>query len=543
MMLFFIGYIVKIHKISIEGNFQETVANQNSYKLNVTHTRGKIYDCRGVSLVGGKSKFLAAIVPCAKTFEVISSLVDKNSIESIGAKFKSVLPFIIEIPKKVEYEGINVFEIPERYSDTAYASHIIGYLSSENRGAYGIERAFEDHLSRNGEIELRYGMNAKGEILCKDPINIKSDLKNSGVVLQIDKRIQIISEDIANKYISKGAVIVTEVPNCEIRACASFPSFLPNGIKHCLNDESSPLLNRALCQYNVGSIFKLVTAAAACECDLDEYFTYNCQGLFSEENNVSIHCFSGIPHGRIDVGDAISLSCNGFFVKISKKIDPKFFIKISSELGFGKPIELAPYIIASEGNLPSKEEIEDSKKMAMFSFGQGSLMASPVQISGIINAICCGGTYSKPVLVKALIGEDAQITNFSADPPKQVFKQKTAEKLKKYMKRAVTHGTAKRGKPDLTTAGAKTSTAETGIIKNEQRVNQSWFAGFFPFEKPKYCVVVLSEDDDGGGKNCGPVFKEIADEINKMENLEPVFKRANSKFLKNFSSVMIKKAQ
>jgi cell division protein FtsI/penicillin-binding protein 2 len=43
----------------------------------------------------------------------------------------------------------------------------------------------------------------------------------------------------------------------------------------------------------------------------------------------------------------------------------------------------------------------------------------------------------------------------------------------------------------------------TGILENNVRINQSWFAGFFPFEKPKYCVVILSA---GGAKKLRPSF-------------------------------------
>jgi cell division protein FtsI/penicillin-binding protein 2 len=38
-------------------------------------------------------------------------------------------------------------------------------------------------------------------------------------------------------------------------------------------------------------------------------------------------------------------------------------------------------------------------------------------------------------------------------------------------------------------------------------------SGFFPFEKPRYCVVILSEEDKGGAKNSRPVFKELTQEI------------------------------
>ena len=81
------------------------------------------------------------------------------------------------------------------------------------------------------------------------------------------------------------------------------------------------------------------------------------------------------------------------------------------------------------------------------------------------------------------------------------------------MKASMDYGTSSKGLPENISAGAKTSTAQTGIIEDGKRVEQSWFAGFFPYENPKYTVVILSEDGGGGGESCGPVFKEIAERM------------------------------
>ena len=87
------------------------------------------------------------------------------------------------------------------------------------------------------------------------------------------------------------------------------------------------------------------------------------------------------------------------------------------------------------------------------------------------------------------------------------------------MRTSIISGTAKYGNPTNVTSCAKTSTAETGMIKEGKRVNQSWFAGFFPFEEPKYCVVILAENVNSGGKICGPIFKEIAEKISSEKQL------------------------
>ena len=76
-------------------------------------------------------------------------------------------------------------------------------------------------------------------------------------------------------------------------------------------------------------------------------------------------------------------------------------------------------------------------------------------------------------------------------------------------------GTGKKANPTLTTAAGKTGTAQTGVIKNGQKVTNSWFCGFFPLDNPKYAVTVLSENAKGG---CGDVFAAIADGITEMKS-------------------------
>ena len=84
------------------------------------------------------------------------------------------------------------------------------------------------------------------------------------------------------------------------------------------------------------------------------------------------------------------------------------------------------------------------------------------------------------------------------------------------MRTAVLEGTAKAGASDKITSAAKTGTAETGIIKNGRRINQAWYAGFFPYESPRYVCVVLAENGTSGGGSAGPVFKEIAERMSLL---------------------------
>ena len=516
LIIFILIFI--IFRISTDKKLGNISDNKNFYKLKIKNSRGNIYDCRGISLLNTKKKFLAAIIPTKNNFIKIINSVPELQKSDFKQNFLKNRPFITEVSRNIKVENTKIFEISEQIFNSSFLCHIIGYLK-ENHGIYGIEKSFDNYLNNFKDIEIEYQKNALGQIVAKEKkygFYDKSYQNAYGVQLCIDKRIQEIVEKITKKYISKGAVLVTEVPDCKIRASLSLPDFNPENIKNFLNIKDSNFLNRVNCQYNLGSIFKLVTAACLIESGIDIHEIYNCSGAAYFDNNFKIKCFNGNAHGKINLENAIALSCNTMFAEFSKNISPEFFIKTAKNLGFGKKIELAPDFFSESGNLPSIEELKNNKKMAMFSFGQGSLMATPMQIAGLINAIACEGIYYEPRLIEKLINKDGSSEKYNFVLPKRVLKYKTAQNLKKFMKKSITLGTARYANPKNITAAAKTSTAETGIFINKNRVNQSWIAGFFPFENPKYSIVILAENINLGGKICGPIFKEIAEKISKF---------------------------
>ena len=141
-------------------------------------------------------------------------------------------------------------------------------------------------------------------------------------------------------------------------------------------------------------------------------------------------------------------------------------------------------------------------------------MATPVQIAAMINTIAADGKYTAPRLVEGLVSENLEwVQQNEAQKAVTVISKTTANKLQEYMKASVDYGTSAKGKPAAGGAGAKTATAETGIQVDEHTAEQSWYAGFYPADKPKYVIVVLTEDGNGGGTSCGPVFKQIANDI------------------------------
>ena len=290
--------ILTVFSISDGTQLAATADRQSSYQLSVAKTRGTIYDCNKSALTGADKEYVAAIAPSVDGAAALSKILPEKEIENIYPTLTAGKPFALKLPKSITASGIDVFTIDKRYTDKQPAANIIGYLDGSGVGAAGIEKAFNQQLTKNqGQISVTYKVDAVNRVLVGEnkKISDTSYLKNGGVVLTIDKNIQEIAEQAAEKYLTKAAVIVTEVPSCKIRALVSLPTFSPNNVAQALQSTDSPLVNRCLSAYNVGSVFKLVSASAALEYGISPDTQYTCTGSIDVSGGI-FHCFNGEKH-------------------------------------------------------------------------------------------------------------------------------------------------------------------------------------------------------------------------------------------------------
>ena len=166
---------------------------------------------------------------------------------------------------KTDSDILNL-KVPKRYSDSTLC-HIIGYTDENGDGICGIEKSYNEFLKENeGSVSAVFKTDALGRVLLGEDTEIRYDNfdESPGVVLTIDRDIQKITEEaLKNGGIKKGAAVVLKADTCEILACASLPSFDPEHPEKCVESKDSPFINRAFLPYSVGSVFKVVTAAAA----------------------------------------------------------------------------------------------------------------------------------------------------------------------------------------------------------------------------------------------------------------------------------------
>ena len=141
-----------------------------------------------------------------------------------------------------------------------------------------------------------------------------------------------------DKWVSKGAVIVLDTQSFEVLAMASRPIYDGENIESYLESDEGELLNRALCAYNAGSVFKIVTAAAALEGNLGyENREIFCDGSF-EYGEKTFLCHKEDGHGKESFSKSFADSCNCAFYETSLLLGGKKITDTAKKFGLGEKI-------------------------------------------------------------------------------------------------------------------------------------------------------------------------------------------------------------
>ena len=504
-------------RILLVGNEYEQAAENSSAKsITVAHSRGIIYDRRLRRLTCENTVTVSVVKPTLSALNTLRTVLEDGEFSAISAEISQLNPVVLRIGNSFECDDIMTLPVYSRYSSGQTASHIIGYLSDgETKGVSGIESSFDSFLSsHNGRLDVRWLADANGSGLPGADFELLNGNYNSsgGVVLTIDKKFQSALETAMDKCnLKKGAAVMLDINSGEIVAAVSRPDFDRSNISACLTDENLPLFNRVLGSYPVGSVFKPLVAASALEQGADPLAEFECKG-YTVSGGKTFKCMKN--HGTVNMASALAYSCNCYFINLLEKFDVVEVLEAAKNLGFGSSIELAENMCTYSGNLPGFAELEQAGARANFSFGQGSLTANVIQVACLYSAIANGGEYKKPYLVKGLCDENMNIFDeYTSPSPVKVFSESTAETVASFLELAVREGTGTAAQAENCRVGGKTATAQTGeFVGGEERV-VTWFAGFYPYEKPEYVLVVMCEDGDSGSADCAPVFSQTVNSI------------------------------
>lgn len=521
IILCFSVLFTRLLYLSTDNGMMAAAKSQGTATLTVAKERGNIYDRNYNNLVNEQNRYVASVNPIPKAVNTIAKQLDEKDREDFLQRINTGKPLTIELNKSINEEGINTFLLKKRYSDNQLAAHIIGYTGYDDLGITGIEKVYNDYLTeQDAKITVSYPVNAIGSPLTGIEPNIVNTIDNTtqGIMLTLDKEIQQIAEDAADKYIEKGAIVIMKVGTGDIVASVSRPTYSPNNIADYINDEDSPLLNRAFSAYNVGSVFKLVTASAALESNISPDFKYECKGSITVGSN-TFGCHNRAGHGEQNMAEALAHSCNPYFINIGQQIGGDKIYNLAVSLGFGKANYFAKDYSSASGTLPEKDMLKGPAVTANFSFGQGELTATPVQICSMINTIASNGEYYTPRLIAGKVDVNKNLIEEPTTPPVQVIPEEITDIVKEFMSEVLKEGgTGYTAAPYNVIAAGKTATAQTGIMDGDREIVHSWFGGFFPYIAPQYAVAIIAEDCEDGKISTCPAFKYIAEKITELND-------------------------
>ncbi|NMA66612.1 MAG: stage V sporulation protein D, partial [Clostridiaceae bacterium] len=309
-------------------------------------------------------------------------------------------------------------------------------------------------------------------------------------------------------------VVLIDILTGNILAISSRPNFDPSNINPYLNDANQPLFNRALGAYTPGSIFKIVTAAAALESGVSPDLVFECPG-YVDFDGTRINCWNHERggHGFINMVQAFAQSCNSYFIKLGLEIGRDTILDMANKFGFGHLTGLnRQNINEPSGMVPSTIGPAHPAETGNISIGQGPLLVSPVQAANMTAAIANGGILNQVSLVDSIVNDEGdKIRNIKNSGWSRVISKETAAALQGMMLLTVQAGTGNMANVrGYGGSAGKTGSAETGWKIDDREILHAWFSGYFPVDTPKYSLCVFIEDGKSGSSSAAPVFAEIA---------------------------------
>jgi penicillin-binding protein A len=424
--------------------------------------------------------------------------------------------------------------------------HLTGY-SDFIFGAGGMEFAYRDWLTEPASI--------KNRILSPNPVG--KDLRVS-----IDLNLQ---REAANLIANQGkgaAAVVLLLPNNEVLAMASAPTFEPRSI----NDENawrriseeaerapliSPLVNRALgtlvtggpaFYYRPGSTFKTFIAAVAIDTGVTgETFVCKEEGFLPPGSGRPIRDFGGHVHGAMGLHDAFKVSCNQYFAQLGLKLGKQRLENYARRLGYvtspddntRRDSNLWNVIHGDRGDYnsifaPPAHRLNLSAKATPYDIG----------LQSIGQGFCDQTVLGMALLASVAANPEGSVVSptFEVNAQRKVagpfISPQSAAQLRALMRSVVEGGTASGAFAHLggrLTSGGKTGTADRDVlVYNSQgkpvvdRVDEdgrtyyktvgwtdSWYIGFAPAENPVIAYAVVVENGGEGSKAAAPIAAKL----------------------------------
>ena len=415
------------------------------------------------------------------------------------------------------------------------------YSGTSYIGKLGAEKAYESILHGHVGYE-QVEVNVQGRVIRQLDTTPPQSGKNIYLTLNVSLQ-NLAVEELAGR---NGAIVALDPRDGSVLALVSSPGYDPNlfvnGIdpasyNKLLHSKDTPLLNRALQgTYPPGSTVKPFLAFTALNDDVrkpeDEAW---CPGWYKiPGSSIKKGCWKKQGHGHINMTQAIAQSCDVYFYELSADLGINRLDAGMRAFGFGKATGID---ISGEysGLMPSPAWKRRVKGQAWFpgdtvniGIGQGSMLATPIQLARAVAAIANRGILVTPHL---LAGTQDPVTNkfHKYHPP--VNKVSIVAKQPEYWDVIINamvevvqgaHGTARTyARSKKYVYGGKTGTAQVYSLPKdkgpddkdipEELRDHALFIAFAPAENPTIAISVVVEHGLHGSSGASPIARRLVD--------------------------------
>jgi cell division protein FtsI (penicillin-binding protein 3) len=431
------------------------------------------------------------------------------------------------------------------YPNGTLAAHIIGNVGAEGHGAAGVELKLEKDLAGTPGL-LRVQVDVKQRAYDSDVA--KAPVMGKNIGLTIDSQIQHAAEEAIKSAVvmhhgEHGSIVAMDPNTGEILAIANYPTYDPNERVHAGESTTDREDLAVVAPYEPGSVFKVITLAAALETTrLRPETIIPCAGGVLRIYGRTIHDSHG--HGDLSMADVLAQSSNVGAIRIGMEVGAQNLYSYVRKFGIGQRtgIELP----AEAPGMLRKLSRWQPTSLPSVAFGH-EVSATTVQLARMGAVIANGGFLVTPHLVAWEQSPGGEKVRKTVPAPVQVLRPETVMTMRQMMRRVVTdpHGTAHRLHLVGYTLAGKTGTAQIFDAVHHvytHKYNAS-FLGFAPMNNPSILVVSTVSGTTGeagfGSSASGPAVQSVAevalrikevprdvpDEIEALEQKELVAKQ------------------
>ena len=550
-------WYLQIHEYDF---YAQRAAGQQLRDSVVPAPRGDILDANGTPLAVSASCWTIRAVPremadedVAEASAALARILELNEadvLEKLGQRKsndallkrrvdQATADAVREACLENDWQGILILQDTRRwYPEGDFAASLLGFTNVDNQGVAGLELEYNSLLTGQDGRVLS-AKNAWGYDMPTDYDTYIQPVQGNSLQLTVDVNVQHYLENYLSTAVkehsvtARGVGIVMEVDTGRILAIATKPDYDPNEPRVIQNEtvraqvdaltgeeriqaltlaQQTQWRNKAVSDlYEPGSVFKLITCAAALDAGVattsDSFFCGESYGVAG----VHFHCANHKQHGVQNLAQALQNSCNQSFIQIGQRLGKEAFCDYFAAFGLREDTGID---LPAE---PKKSEFYTADRMgpvelASCSFGQSSKI-TPIQVITAVSAIVNGGKLMQPYVVEQVVNAQGDVVQKNEPTVKrQVISEEASATMRQLMQSVVLEGGGRNAYVAGYAVGGKSGTSQK-LDSEDEDARVASFVGVAPIGDPRIAVLIVLDEPHSyttsGGALAAPVVAGI----------------------------------